>query len=373
MTETCPFCGAPFEPYLEEETSGHACARCGEMLPAASRQGAGYPEAGAAQLDRFQTPARWSNRRIAGLVLILMALIAAGGLALALRTQSVRRARDYAPSVRTVAATTGRFIPPAQLAALRYLPAEIDGIAGLDVARALQDPIATDLMALARTRGQILGLDQLEQTTGLALADFDHVVMGVRLRQRMLAVTVVAVTRRPVDLDNLRNVVRRESPVEVALQTPNPHTIVLTYPSRVATESRPQPGPLLEFGVPGTLLRDHVKSDAWLWLVAQIPKDGPGAAEAVLPTLLPEAWKALVGVQAAALWIVPGDQVEANGFLQCKSAAAAGDLASVLIHLLSSETGWVKRVQGDAVTVQMRMPVTAALTFFQRSKENHAH
>src|SRR5437764_9185 len=99
--------------------------------------------------------ARRSNRTVAGVVLGLMVLMAAGGLTLALWTQSVRRAHDKGivkrPSRRpALPPLSGRepaveVVAPAHLPALGYLPPETSLLAGLHVQELLASPAGKEL------------------------------------------------------------------------------------------------------------------------------------------------------------------------------------------------------------------------------------
>ncbi|HEX5270798.1 MAG TPA: hypothetical protein VFW33_09940, partial [Gemmataceae bacterium] len=93
-------------------------------------------------------------------------------------------------------------VPPAELAALRYLPADSDFILAVHVAELLDDPVGREL--LAHLGNESVNPQSLETWTGLKRDDMDHAVLGLSLDENLLVhFTIVVRTRRPIDQDRV--------------------------------------------------------------------------------------------------------------------------------------------------------------------------
>ena len=94
-------------------------------------------------------------------------------------------------------------MPPAELAALRYLPADTDFLLAVHVAELLDDPVGRDL--LAHLGNESINLQSLESWSGLKIDDIDHAVLGLSLDNDLpVHFTVVVRARRAIDRDKVR-------------------------------------------------------------------------------------------------------------------------------------------------------------------------
>jgi hypothetical protein len=94
-------------------------------------------------------------------------------------------------------------VPPAELAALRYLPADTDFLLAVHVAELLDDPVGRDL--LAHLGNESINLQSLESWSGLKVDDIDHAVLGLPLDNDLpVHFTVVVRARRAIDRDKVR-------------------------------------------------------------------------------------------------------------------------------------------------------------------------
>jgi hypothetical protein len=94
-------------------------------------------------------------------------------------------------------------VPPAELAALRYLPADTDFLLAVHVAELRDDPVGRDL--LGHLGNDNINLQSLENWSGLKVDDIDHAVLGLTLDNDLpLHFTVVVRARRAIDRDKVR-------------------------------------------------------------------------------------------------------------------------------------------------------------------------
>jgi hypothetical protein len=144
-----------------------------------------------------------SNRRIAGIILVIMLGMAVLGLTFALGTWEQRESRHPRPGPPINGAE--RYVP-AELPALGYLPVDTNVVAGIHVAEILRDKLAGKLLEppLAAPLAQALAV--VEQRTGLKLDAIDHVVFGTTLKDEVPQLTVVVQTRLPYSGDELSRI-----------------------------------------------------------------------------------------------------------------------------------------------------------------------
>jgi hypothetical protein len=151
-------------------------------------------------------PGSWT-RRLGVPGLAVVALVAVGLALIAIQARPVRPPLELdrpkpAP------------VPPAELAALGYLPDDIDAIAAVHVAEVLDEPTGRDVLRRVGLGGE--GAPDLEKWTGLKLDDLDHVVVGLKLDAEMLTrFIVVARARHPIDPQHLRDALKTTAKQEV--------------------------------------------------------------------------------------------------------------------------------------------------------------
>jgi hypothetical protein len=194
-TIACPYCNALMT-IAEHAASSRrvTCIRCGELFPyqAASVGAAGLhqpaAESGDARAglppDNAQALAvaqrRRSSRKIAAVILGVMAVMALASLLVSLRTVHNRRARDQEP--------------------LGYLPADTNVIAALHVAKLVQEPTGREFLSRLRLGPTDVGMARLGEWTGFQIDDLSDVVLGLKVDDRLLPrLTIVLQTRQPFD------------------------------------------------------------------------------------------------------------------------------------------------------------------------------
>ena len=164
-------------------------------------------------------PGPLPNRSLARFILAGMGLLAGAALVFALLTTPFRRQNDYRrqdlpPEGLTHAPTD---LPaPAELAALGYLPADCQAVAGLNVTQLQSREEGRKLLDRFRSGNLFLGLGQVEQWTGLKATEIDHLALGVRLDQDLPRFTLVVRTRKTYSLKALEQALAPARPAAFA-------------------------------------------------------------------------------------------------------------------------------------------------------------
>jgi hypothetical protein len=146
-------------------------------------------------------PVRPSNAYVARIILAVMAGMAGLALLYALSTTQFRRDNDRRkapPGSQDVLPAKGpTATSPAELAGLRFLPADTGLVTGLHLAELLQDEDGRKLWQQFRQGPAGALVQMVEERTGLKSEDIDHLVAGVSSPGGRLRAVVVAQTRRP--------------------------------------------------------------------------------------------------------------------------------------------------------------------------------
>jgi hypothetical protein len=231
---TCPYCNALVT--VAPGTAGGErvpCRRCGESFtlsplaaPATTDIGTGPPAQAPAHAPDFSATRHWSigrspgaDRRLALLILGVMACMAAGALAFALSTQSFRRDNDKgitqphpkrrAPlddDVTPGGAATPT--PPAKLDALAWLPKDTNLIAAVHVREIAGSDAGKELLKQPipvrvgdfKLAGNI---ESLLRALGFKSNEVDHLVIAVTTDVSLFP-TLLVRTRQEYDEDDLR-------------------------------------------------------------------------------------------------------------------------------------------------------------------------
>jgi hypothetical protein len=153
---------------------------------------------------------------VALVILGIMVAMAALGLTYALYTKELRRQRDHLGALSAETPPQNIVQKPEKLAALGYLPAETDAIAGIHVAGLMAQPSMQPVLQLLRSNRAEFGIARLEQLTGLKLEDLDHVVLGLKQQEDVIPQIILIVrTRRPYDPDVIRAKLKAKRAIEL--------------------------------------------------------------------------------------------------------------------------------------------------------------
>jgi len=221
----CPYCNSLVPlPANAYEGQRLTCPRCGDTFPLrgvgdteiqtspglTTAPASPLPSAGMALAPSpVVSLTRSRNRLTAGIILVVMCLMAATGLTYALLTKDRRRANDTAAPNRPKrplfpepnGGTRTPVVPPAQLEAIGYLPSHTNLILGVHVAQLLRSEAGKkQLAAPFKVGNQTISLVDLCLRTGLKVEEIDHFVVGALIENVSLpGVYAVARTLEPID------------------------------------------------------------------------------------------------------------------------------------------------------------------------------
>jgi hypothetical protein len=140
----------------------------------------------------------------------------------------MKRARTPRPA-EPEAAPPVRAVPPADLAALGYLPDDTDLIMAVHVAELLEDPVGRKLAD--HLGSDAINATSIESWSGLKLAEMDHAVLGFTLDNNLLTHFVIVVrTRRPLDQEKVRETLKVHDARPLHGRTVYPFVMKTTLP-----------------------------------------------------------------------------------------------------------------------------------------------
>lgn len=236
--QTCPYCNAQAPSGVSGKVT---CPRCGEVFTlnrSADAVAASFTESPRETTipnRAAEPPAKpiRANRLVAGVVLAVMVLMAAGGLTYALRTVSVRRAHDASlprrsrkpfEIFRKTEPESPEVTAPLNLAGVGYLPEGTNVVAGVYVQELLRSPAAAKVRGQAfKLGGMELKLDVVKDRLGLAVEEIDHLILGARLRDlEEIEVTpqthLIVRTRQRYDASKVLAALGAKRPQEITVE-----------------------------------------------------------------------------------------------------------------------------------------------------------
>ncbi len=120
-------------------------------------------------------------------------------------------------------------VPPAELAALGYLPQDTDLIMAVHVAELLDDPIGSTM--IEHLGNESINLQSVEKWSGLKVADIDHVVLGAPLDLDLpVNFTLVVRARRAIDQGKVREKLKAKPQKELDGRTVYPFVMQTDLP-----------------------------------------------------------------------------------------------------------------------------------------------
>jgi hypothetical protein len=331
---------------------------------------------------------RQATRRTAAFVVGIMLLMACTGLVLALVTWRDRRSHDTGlsqakrRSPHMIEDEAGPVAPvaPDRLAALGYLPR---GTSFILAARVVEINSTETGQRLLRTPVRVgdlaVPLTELVRMTGLEMEQIDHLVLGMKLENRLPLFTLVLRTRQPYDTDELRRQLKAEQiahegkkrlyrirlsrlPVPLVVWFADEQTLVLglddsqveAAPEKPRTDLSQLPDELQ------TTIRERHAAVAPLWLAAHAADWSKTLVRPILERLAQKSWPRLREVHTFALWINLDTGITADAVLHCPDARSAAELHEYLRPLLSSDPKKV-RLAREGSWVLLQMPVDPAV------------
>jgi hypothetical protein len=355
---SCPYCNAQLG------AGDVTCPVCGERLPSQSGAITATSPAPVPAPTPETYPSRLPNRQVAFLVVLGMFVCALVGLGFALWSQGQRRANDAGLPPRPPRSPfdpVPGVVAPAELLALRYLPADRDLLVGIHFATLFDDPVVKPLLEQPLPVGKSrIRLTEVPTWVGLSPATLDHVVLGLTIPHGVPVPRVVLVvrTRTAYDHEQVKRTLQARKPTNAevterkelwevrlgeidfpaTLWFADDHTLVLGLTSADFTDL--PAGNTDKLGhLPETtrrLLRQRVDPGAALWAVGQLPEGLHGlaglAAGGVTKQmhLTPDQREAVEGIQAFAGSVVPGKEIICRLDVATEKATAAEKIATLL-------------------------------------------
>jgi hypothetical protein len=391
---SCPYCNA----YVAVAAGAAAgqrvpCPRCGEAFtlrpsqaPSTAVQSfpAVLPAAAPPDLDLRADRAGRGKRRTLAAVLGGMAVMAAGGLTLALLTVGERRAHDtrlppqpkkaFSPIIIPPAEAPAPPTPPARLAALGWLPADTTLLVGIDVAELRRTDAGREALAAALNLGPVaVKADDLERWTGLRPDHIDHAVLGVKADDALPQQTVLVVrTRRPYDADAVRTALGakpdedaagraidlftpRGTRLRLALWCADDRTLIIGLSPEHVRAAPDQPADAAA-RLPEevrTLLEQRVDPGAPAWAVGA--SDGwKTLAPLALAETPKEQAERLTRVRGFAVSLLPGSPPTLRAELLCADAGTAEALEKQALAARPPGGDWKAVREGDWLSLQLR-------------------
>jgi hypothetical protein len=293
----------------------------------------------------------WS--RLSGLfgLFILLQLVALLGY----MTYNARRERPV-----EAAPTPVKTVPPAELAALGYLPDDVDVIIGVHFAEAQDNAIGKELLGRMQTGPEELGIQDVAGWTGLKLDDIDHAVLGVRLDEGLLMGFVLVVrSRSPVDQEKVQQTLKTKPKQDLDGHTVYPYALTLKVPALkqrgfdklpayiwfaddhtlvVAKEFKPIPltprvgCEHLSRADLRTLLKERMGRTAQVWIAGHFESwdDFQGLANFAKAPELEAQLATLSKTRTLGIWLTCGEDLMLGAAFDCTDEASAKALQAKL-------------------------------------------
>jgi hypothetical protein len=334
MPLTCPYCNAPVPVSNPLPANGKVnCPRCEETVTVGN---ASPSEAAIAPSASSVDSPNLTNRTIAGLVVAVMLGMAALGLAIALQTVGIRRAND-AKGVQPPELPEPKSVPPAAWPGLGYLPGDVQAVAGIRIADALDSPAGRTLL-------NALGLPDIKNGSilGIPPRDVDHLLFGTGLRTLPPRVTAVihgslgdAATSSRMTEQHGKTLHRLKlwpTGPEGAIWRPDRRTLVAALLPEDFDHVTAQPRTTIPLS---ELITDRLDPAALAWLVANVDANSPAFALAMpyLPPADRDVWTKLVALTVSVR--ADGDKLALTVQLRGRNAAAGEAITKVLADSLT--------------------------------------
>ncbi len=246
-------------------------------------------------------------------------------------------------------------VPPAELAALGYLPEDTDFIVAVHAAELLDETTGRDLVR--HLGNDVLNAQSIESWSGLKFGDIDHAVLGLTLDENLPIHFVLAVrARRPIDQEKVREALKAKPRRDLDGRPVYPFVMQTNLPflrdleanawfadeRTVVVAKRFDDGP--GHRIPLTpragvdhlrpdlrqLIRERMGSSAQVWVACHRP-----APDALFPlvkfVLLRRENAPAAKVKTFGLWLTAGpDGVALHGAFDCDDEEAARALEEYL-------------------------------------------
>ncbi|HTU93532.1 MAG TPA: hypothetical protein VMF69_25860 [Gemmataceae bacterium] len=400
-TLTCPYCNAAIGVSAGLSAGQRIlCPRCGDTFPLRPADAfTGQPTTPAATETAITNkPAATASiapppelslrsRRSPGLVAALavgvMLLMAGGALIFMLRTQAQRRGYDTSRPPRRPGRQRGvpepdlppvvASVAPDKLAALGYLPSDVNFLFAVRVPELLASPagvrMARDPIKLGNKNYR---LEELAAWLGFRLEDIDHLVFAARIDDALLPpFYLVFRTAQPYDEEQMRQrlkATRLASPGKktlYAFHPPRPdiqlhawfadeRTVVLALFANQLEGLPRQPVDNLQqlSDEVRTVLTRRREPVAPVWIVGHSRDWSKTPAAMFLSGMKKEDQAKLAALRTFGIWLVPEDSLLVKGVFACKDEAGARGLEGYFRSLLGADGNFKTALDGPWLIVQ---------------------
>jgi hypothetical protein len=399
-TFTCPYCNAAISVTAGLSAGQRIlCPRCGDtfsLRPADTFTGqptttaaaetaiTNKPAATASTVPppQMSLPSRRSIGLLAGLVVGVMLLMAGGGLVFMLKTQAQRRAYDTSRPPRRPGKQRGvpeppppvvASVSPDKLAALGYLPSDVNFLFAVRVPELLDRPAGVQMVHDPIKLGdKEHRLAELPAWLGFRLEDIDHLVFAARIDDTLPPpFYLVFRTAQPYDEEQMRQrlkATRIANPGEKTLYTfhvprigpslsawfADERTVVLALfadqlkrlPDRPVDDLQQLPEDVR------TVLKQRREPVAPVWVVGH-SRDWSKTRAAMFWNGMKKNERAkLAPLRTFGIWLVPDDSLVVTGVFACKDEAGARGLENYVRSLGGSDPSFKMALDGPWLTLQ---------------------
>jgi hypothetical protein len=269
-------------------------------------------------------------------------------------------------------------IAPLDLDALSLLPNNLDVLAGVHVALLRQAPDGKRL--LTREIGWLKGsvgtqlLKRLEEVTGIASKDVDHVVVGMRVKEFPPAIVIAVKTRsdiEPADLvkrlraelhpkgraDKVYHFRRELLPThgEGLLHFEDDRTFLLAWEGKLSdvlpSKRKDEEKPKAELA---DLLRERVKPAGPVWVAGSIDEKYEPILKALLMRVDEPEAKAVLGLRTFAFWLTLEEKLTIRGVTRSADEKAREAVEGYLRSTLGNKTDVTLIPEKEWLTLQYR-------------------
>jgi hypothetical protein len=317
-------------------------------------------------------------------VLGVMFLMAGAGLVFMLTTQDMRRAHDTNRPPRRPGRQRGvpePDIPPVvavapdKLAALAYLPPDVNFLAGIRITELLASPLE---MQVLRDPIQLGGaeyqLKDLPAWVGLRLEDIDHLIFAAKVEDDLIPpFYLVLRTTQRYDGESLRQRLQGASipslskkkifsfhpqhrDLSLHIWSADEYTLVLallpgqleSLPSKPVEDLRQLPDAVR------SILKTRREMVSPVWVVGHSRDWSQTTAVKFLNRLKKEDLDKLSRLQTFGLWLIPEKALDVRGVCECADAAAARNLETYFRSLREDDPTFKTALDGPWLMLQFQ-------------------
>ncbi len=396
QTLTCPYCNASLGVQADWSAGQRiVCPRCGDSFPLrfgdsfTAQQPVSHPtETGittSAPTSDAAAPPRWSNRLIAGVLLGLMLLMAVGSLIFMLMTQEQRRSYDTSrpprrpgkqrsePEAENVPIVAN--IAPDKLAALGYLPSNINFLLAVRFAELVGSPLSAQLLHDPIKLGDAqFRLENLPEWLGFRLEEIDHVVFAARVGEAMPPpFYVVFRMAQPYEEEKLRHRLKGKRVPNASMKAiysfripqqdiqlhawfADERTVALALFADQLNSLPSQPvEDLQQFSQElRTVLKERREPVSPLWIAGHSRDWSKTWAALFLNRMKKEDAGKFASLRTFGIWLVPDDSLVVKGVFACKDESGARGLEDYFRSLHGPDTSFKTVLDGPWLTLQFQ-------------------